>query len=95
MQKVTNNSVILPALNVVRCRNVELTMLNIALLGRQPKYCEITFSFEVGIFSIFLIVFLFYFFVLEFLLLFVFNVFVSFSGIPKDASTVTKGSPCH
>ena len=26
-------------LRVVRCREVELTTLNIALLGRQPKYC--------------------------------------------------------
>ena len=31
------------ALNVVHCRNVELTTLSIALLGRQPKYCESTF----------------------------------------------------
>ena len=61
MQKVTNSSVIFPALNVVRCRNVELTTLNIALLGRQPKYCEITFSFELAVFSIFFIAFWFTF----------------------------------
>ena len=30
-----------PILGFVRCRNVELTTLNIALLGRQPKHCEI------------------------------------------------------
>ena len=40
------------ALNVVRCRKVELTTLNITLLGRQPKYCEITFSFDLVVFSI-------------------------------------------
>ena len=31
---------------------------------------------------------------LDSLLLFVFNVFVSFSGLPKGASTVTKGFAC-
>ena len=34
-------------------RNAELTTLSIALLGRQPKYCEITLSFELALFSIF------------------------------------------
>ena len=42
-------------LSVVNCRNVELTTLNIALLGRQPKYYEIPFSFELGLFSVFFI----------------------------------------
>ena len=78
MRKVTNNSVIFPSLNDVHCRNVELTTLNIALLGRQPKYYEITFSFELAVFSIFLIFFAVLLFILEFLLLFIFNVFVSF-----------------
>ena len=40
-------------LRVVRFRNVELTTLNITLLGRQPKYCEIPFSIELALFSIF------------------------------------------
>ena len=33
---------------------VELTTLNIELLGRQPKYCEIPFFFELALFSVFL-----------------------------------------
>ena len=71
MRKVTNSSVIFPALNVVRCGNIELTTLNIELLGKQPKYCEITFSFELAVFSIFFFVSFGLLFVLEFLLLFV------------------------
>ena len=43
------------SLSVIRCRNVELTTLNITLLGRQPKYCEIPSSFELALFSVFLI----------------------------------------
>ena len=42
-------------LSAVRCRDVELMTLNIALLGKQPKYCEIPFFFELALFSIFLI----------------------------------------
>ena len=38
----------------MRSKNVELTTLNIALLGRQPKYCEIPFLFELALCSIFL-----------------------------------------
>ena len=93
VRKVTNNSVIFPALNVVRCGNVELPTLNIALLGRQPKYCEITFSFELAVFLIFLLLFGLLF-ILELLLLFVFNVFVSLSGILKGASIATEGFTC-
>ena len=42
---------------MICCKNVELTTLNIALLGRQPKYCEIPFSFDLALFSIFSIAF--------------------------------------
>ena len=44
-------------LRVVHCRNVDLTTLNIALLGRQPKYCEIPSLFQLALFSVFLISF--------------------------------------
>ena len=47
-------------------------MLNIALLGRQPKYCEITFSFELAVFSIFFLLLFGLLFILEILLLFFF-----------------------
>ena len=57
VREVTNSSVIFPALNVVRCKNVKKTTLNMALLRRQPKYCEIPFSFELALFSIFSIAF--------------------------------------
>ena len=43
------------SLSVVHCRNVELTTLNIALLRRQPKYCEIPFFFELALISVFFI----------------------------------------
>ena len=62
VRKVTNSSVIFFALIDVRCRIVELTTLNIALLGRQPKYCEIPFSFELTLFSVFSIAFRYSFF---------------------------------
>ena len=55
--KVINSSVIFSGLSVVRYRNVELTMFNKALLGRQPMYCEIPSSFEFALFSVFLIAF--------------------------------------
>ena len=58
-------------LSAVSCRNVELTTINIALLGRQPKYCEIPFSFELALFSVFLIAIRYIFSLLDFLLLFV------------------------
>ena len=93
MRKVTNSSVTFPALTVVRYRNVKLTTLNIALLRRQPKYCELPFPFDLTLFSIFSIIFGIISF-WDFLLLFVFNVFVSFSRIPKGASTITKGFQC-
>ena len=88
--KVTNSSVIFSSIRVVHCRNVKLTTLNIALLGRQPKYCEIPFSFELALFSVFLITlwYIFYFRTLKFCS------FNMFSGLPKGASTVTKGFTC-
>ena len=93
MWKVTNSSVIFSGLNVVPCKNVELTTLNKALLGRQPKYCEIPFSFELALFSIFLIAlrYIFYFWIFCFCC---FNMFVSFSRLSKGVSTVTKGFAC-
>ena len=36
-------SIFVSGLGTIRCRNVELTTLNIVLLGRQPKHCEILF----------------------------------------------------
>ena len=80
-------------LSVVSCKNVELTTLNIALLGRQPKYCEIPFSFELALFSVFLIA-LRYIFGFGLSTFVCFNVFMSFSGLPNGASTVTKGFSC-
>ena len=58
VRKVTNSSInFFSALNVVRCRNVELTTLNIALLRRQPKYYEIPFAFALALSSVFSIAF--------------------------------------
>ena len=62
VRKVTNSLVIFFSLIDVRCRIVELTTLNITLLGRQPKYCEIPFSFELALFSVFSIAFRYKFF---------------------------------
>ena len=80
-------------LRAARCMNVELATLNIALLGRQPKYCKIPFFFELALFSVFLIAlrYIFHFGLSTFVY---FNVFVRFSGLPKGASTVTKGFTC-
>ena len=92
MRKVTNSSVIFSTLNVVCSRNVEPTTLNIALLGRQPKYCEIPFSFALELPSVF---FIFGpIFVLRLPNFVFFNVFVSFSGIQKGARTLTTGFTC-
>ena len=77
MWKVTNSSVIFSGLSVVCCRNVELTTLNIVLLRRQPKYCEIPFSFVLALFSVFLIA-LSYIFPFELSTFVCFNVFVVF-----------------
>ena len=41
--KSPTGSVVVSGVGSLRCRNVELTMLNIVLLGRQPKHCEIFF----------------------------------------------------
>ena len=41
--KSPTGSVVISGLGSLRCRNVELTTLNIALLRRQPKLCEIFF----------------------------------------------------
>ena len=57
VRKVTISSVIFSALTAVHCRNVELMTLNIALLRRQPKYCEILFFFILALFFIFSIAF--------------------------------------
>ena len=80
-------------LSVVRCRNVELMTLNIALLGRQPKYYEIPSSFELALFFVFLIAFQYIFCFWTFCFC-CFNMFVSFSRLTKGASTVTKGFAC-
>ena len=90
VRKVTNSSIIFPTLNVVCCRNVELTTLNIALLRRQPKYCEITFSFELALFSIFSIAFWYIFSWNSYFCLFFMSLLV-FSRILKGARKVTKG----
>ena len=92
--KVTDSSIIFSGLSVARCRNVEITTLNITLLGRQSKYFEIPSSFELALFLIFLISIQYNF---RFWTFFFgcFNTFVSFfSGLPKGASTVTKGFAC-
>ena len=34
---------VVSGLGSLRCKNVELTTLDIALLGRKPKHCEILF----------------------------------------------------
>ena len=81
-------------LSAVCYRNVELTTLNIALLGRLPKFCEIPSSFELALFSVFLIAFRYNFRFWNSYFCFFFNVFVSFSRLPKGASTVTKGFTC-
>ena len=95
MWKVTNSSVVFfSSLSVVHCRNVELMTLNIALLRRQLKYCETPSSFELALFSVFLIA-LRYIFCFWTFFFCCFNLFVSFLGFPKGASTVTKGLHIH
>ena len=82
------------SLGAVRSRNVEITTLNVALLKRQPKYCEIPFFFELALFSVFLIALRYIFFAFGTSTFVCFNVYVSFSGLPKGASLITKGPTC-
>ena len=81
-------------LRAVRFKDVELMTLNIALLGRQPMYCEIPFFFEFELFSVFLFALRYIFRFWNLYFCFVLMVFVSFSGLPKGASTITKGLTC-
>ena len=84
------------SLSTVSCRNVELTTLNISFLGGNPSIVRSSSSLNLHYFQSFIFLLLFYTFVAFGVSTFVcFNVFVSFLGLPKGASTINKGFTCE